>query len=342
MAQLGMRAPEYGTVAASDRDQALHSEWPVWACPKDGLPLAQSASGLRCSGGHEFPNAGGIPRFVPRTTYADHFGEQWKRYRLTQLDSYTGVPISEDRLRRCFGDRLWNNLAGLDVLECGCGAGRFTEVLLAQGARVTSIDLSDAVEANRDNFPQGPMHRIAQADIVALPFARQQFDVVACIGVIQHTPSPELTIQRLCEQVRPGGWLIIDHYTYELGWYTKTAPIFRAILKRMSTGTSMRITERMVDRLLPLHKRVAASRLRSIVCRISPILTHYQTYPQLDDDLQRQWALLDTHDSLTDYFKHFRTRGQIRDLLTRLGLREIWCEYGGNGVEARGQRPPAL
>jgi len=340
MAQLSTWEPAIATRPAQAGGSPARS-WPAWACPTDGLPLDAKAGILACANGHEFPVSGGIPRFVPRTTYADHFGEQWKRYRLTQLDSYTRVPISADRLRRCFGDQLWNSLADKDVLECGCGAGRFTEVLLERGARVTSIDLSDAVEANRDNFPPGEMHRIAQADIVALPFAPRQFDVVACIGVIQHTPSPERTIQRLCEHVRPGGWLIIDHYTYEGGWYTKSAPLFRAVLKRMGTGTSMRVTEWLVDRLLPLHKRVAASRLRSIVCRVSPILTHYQTYPQLNDELQRQWALLDTHDSLTDYFKHFRTRGQIRRVMEGLGLQRIWCEYGGNGVEARGQRPVA-
>ena len=329
---------EYGRRETEPRAQPVRP-WPALACPHDSRPLVEASGQLSCDGGHRFSIVAGIPRFVPATTYADHFGEQWKRYRLTQLDSYTGIPISHDRLRRCFGETLWNNLEGLNVLECGCGAGRFTELLLERGARVTSIDLSEAVDANIENFPLGPMHRVAQADIVALPFEKQQFDVVVCIGVIQHTPSPELTIQRLYEHVRPGGTLIIDHYTYEVGWYTKTAPIFRAILKRLPTGVSMRFTERMVDAVLPLHKRVSGSRLRSIVYRVSPVLTHYQTYPALNDELQRQWALLDTHDSLTDYFKHFRTRGQIRRLLEGMGLDEIWCEYGGNGVEARGRRP---
>jgi SAM-dependent methyltransferase len=316
--------------------QAITS--PAWVCPHDGKPLQGTSPYLDC-GDHRFPVVNGIPRFVPSRTYADHFGEQWKRYRLTQLDSFTRQPISATRLHRCFGETLWNRLSNLDVLECGCGAGRFTEVLLDRGARVTSIDLSDAVEANVENFPIGPLHRAAQADILTLPFAPHGFDVVACLGVIQHTPSPEATIARLYSHVRPGGWLVIDHYTYELGWYTKSAPLFRAVLKRLPTEVSIRFTEAMVNRLLPVHKRVAHSRLRSIVCRVSPVLTHYQTYPELDDELQRQWALLDTHDSLTDYFKHFRTRGQILRLLSRLGLELISCAYAGNGVEARGRRP---
>ena len=333
MAQSGIDQPHVERTFESVSSES------VWRCPKDGSALFARQGHLICRGAHQFPVVNGIPRFVPARTYADHFGEQWKRYRRTQLDSYTGFPISRDRLHRCIGDRLWKTLAGRDVLECGCGAGRFTEVLLDEGARVTSIDLSEAVDANAENFPPGLLHRVAQADILALPFAAQQFDIVACIGVIQHTPSPEQTIEHLYRQVRPGGWLIIDHYTYEVGWYTKTAPLFRPVLKRLPTSVSIRFTERLVDLMLPLHKRVAGSHFRSVVFRLSPVLTHYRTHPALNDDLQRQWALLDTHDSLTDYFKHFRTRGQVRRVLERLGLEEIWCEYGGNGVEARGRRP---
>ena len=64
---------------------------------------------------------------------------------------------------------------------------------------------------------------------------------------------------------------------------------------------------------------------------MSPVLTHYQTYPELNDELQRQWALLDTHDSLTDYFKHFRTRGQMQAAARGFGAR-------GDLVRIRRQR----
>lgn len=316
------------------------STWPEWFCPEHQLPLADAGTQLACPEGHRFDLVNGIPRFVSGSTYADHFGAQWNRYRLTQLDSYTGNPITRERIRRCLGDQLWTTLAGRQVLECGCGAGRFTEVLLGAGADVTSIDLSTAVDANAVNFPVGETHRIAQADIMKLPFPPQSFEVVLCLGVVQHTPDPEATIARLYEYVAPGGTLVIDHYTYELGRLTKTAPLFRQWLKRMPPQKSIRITERLVDIFLPWHKQVAHNRLgRAIVHRISPVLSFYALYPELDDQLQREWALLDTHDSLTDWFKHLRTRGQIRRTLEAMGLESVWCEYGGNGVEARGRRP---
>jgi SAM-dependent methyltransferase len=316
------------------------SDWPEWRCPEDGLPLHTNGESMTCGGAHAFPIRNAIPRFVPSSTYADHFGAQWNRYRLVQLDSYMGRGFSEERLRRCSGEDVWSRLSGMQVLECGCGAGRFTEVLLSHGARVTSIDLSTAVDANVASFPDGPSHRVAQADITRLPFAPMQFQLVVCLGVIQHTPNPERTIEALYNHVAPGGSLIVDHYTDKFGWYTRTAPLFNAWLKRLPTEKATVITERLVDALLPLHKGTRNIPLvRSIVGRLSPLMTYYVASPELPDPVQREMALLDTHDSLTDWYKHFRTREQIRGKLQSLGMKDIWCDYGGNGVEGRGKRP---
>jgi len=315
--------------------------WPEWYCSVHAKSLLVCRDELVCPGGHSVQIIGGIPRFVPSSDYTDHFGAQWNRYRLTQLDSYTGQPISRDRIRRCLGEALWISLRGKHILECGCGAGRFTEVLLAAGAKVTSIDLSTAVEANALNCPIDCNHRIAQGDILQLPFSPEQFDAVVCLGVVQHTPKPEETIAKLYRHVAPGGALVLDHYTYQIGWYTKTSPLFRAILKRLSPQKGISATESLVDLFLPLHKHAAkmSGALRRIVHHLSPIISYYTELPELDDDLHREWALLDTHDSLTDWFKHFRTRSQIQRVLEELGAEDIWCEYGGNGVEARGRRP---
>ena len=313
---------------------------PEWYCPDHGVPLQVEPDALVCPDGHEFPVADGIPRFVPSEVYAAAFGAQWKHFSRTRLDSYTGTSITGDRTRRCLGEELWENLSGLNVLECGCGAGRFTEVLLERGANVTSIDLSEAVDANRESFPLGPKHRIAQADITRLPFARRRFDVVFCLGVIQHTPDPERTISCLYDHVAPGGWLVIDHYRFRVRWYLRTAPYVRWVLKRLSPDAGMRATERIVDAFLPLHRRFHSTPvLSTLLNRVSPVLQYYREYPDLDDRLQREWALLDTHDALTDWFKHYRSKRALERVLRDLGLADIWAAEGGNGVEARGRCP---
>ena len=316
------------------------SAGPEWHCPIHRRQIKDKGDVLVCPGGDCFPRRNGIPRFVTDSKYTGAFGAQWKKYKRTQLDSYTQTTITGDRARRCLGEELWAGLTGKQVLECGCGAGRFTEILLGKGAYVTSIDLSEAVDANQENFPQDETHRIAQADILHLPFAPQQFDVVFCLGVIQHTPSPEKTMACLYDQVKPGGTLVIDHYTHSLSWYTKTAPLFRRYFRRLPPDKGIRYTEWLVNMLWPLHRMARHFYpAQMLLSRLSPLLCYYRAYPDLSDELHREWALLDTHDSLTDWYKHFRTQRQIRRTLERLGLQEIWCHYGGNGVEARGRRP---
>lgn len=319
------------------------TDWPEWYCPAHRRPIKDQGDVLVCPEGDWFPRKNGIPRFLPSSNYAAAFGAQWKKYRLTQLDSYCHTTITRDRARRCIGEKLWAELEGKQILECGCGAGRFTEVLLGKEACVTSLDLSEAVDANQENFPQSETHRIGQADILRLPFAPQQFDVVFCLGVIQHTPNPEETIACLYDEVKPGGTLVIDHYTYNLSSYAKSAPLFRLYLRRLPPEKGIRYTEWLVNTLWPLH-RVARHfyPAQILLSRLSPVLCYYRAHPDLGDELQLEWAMLDTHDSLTDWYQHFRTRGQIRRTLKRLGPEEAWCEYGGNGVEARVKRPLAV
>src|SRR5882724_7301789 len=106
---------------------------PQVCCPKHSQPLTaapvDSPLALRCAAGCSVPVVRDIPRFVDSSNYASAFGLQWTTFRRTQLDSYSGTNISRDRLARCFGGSL-DVVRDKSVLEVGCGAGRFTEVLL--------------------------------------------------------------------------------------------------------------------------------------------------------------------------------------------------------------------
>ncbi len=285
------------------------------------------------------PEKNGIKYFAGINTYASLFGDQWKQYKKTQLDSYTGSPISESRLNRCLGD-LQNNLKGKLVLEAGCGAGRFTEVLLKQGATLVSSDLSSAVEVNIENFPLSDNHLVIQADINDMPYADETFDVVICLGVIQHTPDTEKTIEDLYKLVKRGGTLVIDHYYYNKSNYLRLAPLYRTSLRKKTADYTIPYTQKLIKKYLPLHKKFANNKLMSVLLnRISPVISYYTAFPQFSDELQQEWALLDTHDSLTDWHKRFRNKSQITATLTKLGGAGIWCAYGGNGVEARCKKP---
>ena len=233
--------------------------------------------------------------------------------------------------------------ARLNILEAGCGAGRFTQILLQlPGASVTSTDLSAAVDPNKANCPLSERHRILQCDINQLPFGPEQYDIVLCLGVIQHTTNSERTIADLYRQVKPGGWLVIDHYTQSLAYYTKLSEwLLRPILKRISPARGMAVTKALTRAFFPLHRAARnAKHLQMLISRFSPLLTYYHLFPQLSDKLQYEWAELDTHDSLTDYYKHLRSPRSIESTLRALGSSNAWVQRGGNGVEARCQKPP--
>src|SRR5687768_17188491 len=181
-------------------------------CPDHGERLSTTVAGrsLERPHGCRFPYVRGIPRFVGSDNYAAAFGSQWKAFRRTQLDSFTRTTISRDRLTRCLGGPL-DHVRSKLILEAGCGAGRFTELLLQSGARVFACDLSDAVEANFENCSSYEGYFICQADIAKLPVRPGLFDLVICLGVIQHTPDPEAALRALAAHLKPGGLLVVDH-----------------------------------------------------------------------------------------------------------------------------------
>src|SRR6185369_1302417 len=310
-----------------------------FVCPVTKEVLRESGDALVSPHGNVYPIREHIPRFVSESNYAEAFGLEWTIHNKTQLDSVTGTNISRERLERCLGSPV-QALAGQAVLEAGCRAGRFTELLVKGGALVHAIDLSVAVEANWKNVGGKSNYVVAQADVSSPPFPKAAFDVVIGLGMIQHTPSPEKTIMSLYDMVRPGGVLVIDHYARSLSSVTKLAPVYRWILKNVSPKWSKRITDYMVAFFFPLHWAVRRVRLaQMLLSRVSPCLVYFRSFPQLSRDQHYEWCQLDTYDHLTDYYKHFRTCGQINALLVRLGAEEIKVWHGGNGVEARCQKP---
>lgn len=108
----------------------------------------------------------------------------------------------------------------------------------------------------------------------------------------------------------------------------------------MAAAQIIPLMEKLVNKYVLRCKRFAGNKVINVLHnRISPVITYYRAFPQLTDKQQEEWALLDTHDSLTDWHKNFRNKPQMESLLTKLGATNIWCEYGGNGVEARCKKP---
>lgn len=275
-----------------------------------------------------------IPRFIPDAQYASSFGLQWNRHARAQLDSHTGQSISRDRL---FGVTGWpTHLTGEHILEAGCGAGRFTEVLAATGADVWSFDLSAAVEANHTNHSHLSNVHIFQASITDIPFALGQFDRVLCLGVLQHTPDPAAAFRSLAAQVRPGGNLVIDVYRRDLAALLQWKYVLRPLTRQMHPDRLYRIIQWGVPRLIPIA-RFARHAMGRVGARLVPIAEY--SHLGLSDALAREWAILDTFDMYSPAHDHPQTLATVQQWFADAGLVDVVVERGPNGIIGRGRRP---
>ncbi|MEX2132291.1 MAG: bifunctional 2-polyprenyl-6-hydroxyphenol methylase/3-demethylubiquinol 3-O-methyltransferase UbiG [Pseudohongiellaceae bacterium] len=100
------------------------------------------------------------------------------------------------------------NVADQYVLDIGCGGGILAEALAHHGARVTAIDLGEA------SLSVARLHQLESGlnidyrKISAEGLAAQlpgHFDVVTCLEMLEHVPSPESVVKACHTLVKPGG-----------------------------------------------------------------------------------------------------------------------------------------
>lgn len=99
--------------------------------------------------------------------------------------------------------------AGRRVVDCACGAGYGSALLLRRGARsVTGVDVSDEALAHaRKNFP-GPDFR--KGDGLTLPLADASVDLAVSLETIEHAKDPALFLAELARVLVPQGTLVLS------------------------------------------------------------------------------------------------------------------------------------
>ena len=112
--------------------------------------------------------------------------------------------------------RPWlRDLGGKQVLDVGCGIGRWSLWMAAQGANVTGVDLSTTMvaEASRRTARAGlskRCHFLVQ-DLADL-YTGVQYDFVLGVTVLQHILKRERleqTVRRLAAHLAPGGRMVL-------------------------------------------------------------------------------------------------------------------------------------
>lgn len=111
-------------------------------------------------------------------------------------------PLRLDYIERTAG------LAGREVLDVGCGGGLLSEAMAVRGARVLGIDMGAVplrvAELHTLETGVAVDYRRIQAEALAEE-RPASFDVITCLEMLEHVPSPASVISACARLVRPGG-----------------------------------------------------------------------------------------------------------------------------------------
>jgi len=275
--------------------------------PSNNKKLIPQDNGFTDGEGGFFPREEGVLRIAPRENYTASFGFQWNKFRETQIDREMKDDFSKERF---FKQTNWapESLKGLDILEAGCGAGRFSQVVLDNTeANLYSIDYSDAVTANyKNNHHHSNRFFLCQASIYEMPFPDNSFDKVFCLGVLQHTPDFKKSIKALVDKAKPGGEIVVDFYPIR-GWWTKLHAkyIFRPFTKRLSHEKLLRYISANIGWLIKAYFFFDKIGVGKVVNRFLPICDIKGTFPSnLTPEQLKEWAILDTFDMFSPEHDH--------------------------------------
>ncbi|MFI6276013.1 class I SAM-dependent methyltransferase [Streptomyces sp. NPDC050988] len=156
-------------------------------------------------------------RQYDETTYGEHWAPFYR-------DRSLGVPSPEPTV--AFVERLVGSTA--DLLDLGCGDGKFAVAMANRGHRVTAVDTSSSMlELLRKEDDEGRV-AVEQASMLEISYDAQ-FDVVTILGLsLLQLPSQEAQLEcleKVARSLKPNGRAIIEGLNPDLSRYQSSQEV---------------------------------------------------------------------------------------------------------------------
>jgi len=138
------------------------------------------------------------------------FGEEWSKF-----NAFSEVEI------KMIGDEYFDIVpdhvitSNSNVLDVGCGSGRWIRYIASKVKFVEGIDPSHSVFHAVQYLSDNKNVRITQADVDTIPFDDNSFDFVYSLGVLHHLPDTASAIIKCVNKTKKNGYFLVYLY-YDL------------------------------------------------------------------------------------------------------------------------------
>jgi 2-polyprenyl-6-hydroxyphenyl methylase/3-demethylubiquinone-9 3-methyltransferase len=129
-------------------------------------------------------------------------------------------------------------LSGLRILDIGCGAGLLCEPLTRLGAQVIGVDPSATnIATAKAHADKGHLSIDYRCTTVEEMDARERFDIVLAMEVIEHVSDVGAFLNRCATMLKPGGLMVVS--TLNPNWKSFALAIVGAeyVLRWLPRGT---------------------------------------------------------------------------------------------------------
>ena len=131
-------------------------------------------------------------------------------------------------------------LAGKRVVDVGCGGGILTEGLARLGGEALGVDLSEDLldVADFHVLESGVKAQYRKISVEALAAEQPaSFDVVTCMEMLEHVPSPVSVVQACAKLVKPGGQVFFSTLNRHPKAYLLAIAMAEHVLRMIPKGT---------------------------------------------------------------------------------------------------------
>lgn len=99
---------------------------------------------------------------------------------------------------------------GKDLLDIGCGTGRFLYEARNLGYRVSGIDFnSESIRIAKKRFGLNEVERLS-VDALSAKYPEKKFDVISFFEVLEHMEDPNKFISQVKTMLKPGGTIALS------------------------------------------------------------------------------------------------------------------------------------